>query len=121
MRSKINTIKQVQKHTNRYTYAHITINKLLKKDLHNTRTQTCRQRDLQRNCLLTYFKIVVAFVISMRVKYIFTKTRPYLINILIRHCMHQEVRVPVILPMAYLCIEAFSTFLVIKKLIYFPL
>ena len=81
--------------------------------------RTGAQRDSE--LLLTYLVIVVTIVISMRVKYISTEARPYLIDILIPHCMQQEVRVPVILPIPYFCIEAFSIFLVIKKLIYFPL
>ena len=66
---------------------------------------------------ITYCIKEVTFIIPMWVKHIFTKARPYLVNFLIPHGMAQEIRVSVILSIAYLYIEYLSLPLVCKKLI----
>ena len=79
------------------------------------------KKDSMKKQLRTYFIIEVAGVITMRVKYIFTEARPYLIDILIPHSMQQKVRIAIVLPIANFCIEAFSSLLILKKFIYFSL
>ena len=89
--------------------------------MYKTDTHSFLKTDIFKGIVKTYFIIVVAFVISMRVEYIFTEARPYLINILIPHSMQQEIWVSIGLLIAHFCIEAFPSFLIVKKLIYFPL
>lgn len=70
---------------------------------------------------MTYFIIVVTWVITFRVKYFFIKASSCLNYPLISYSMLQKIRITVVLQLTQFSIEAFPSFLKREKLDYLVL